>query len=99
MKVVTLRDGSQEPEVTVIALMMSLDNLMKKKPIAFFEAVSLARNPSHRLFGNINEILQRLALTDGQGKMHSSIRTIIRNAVTGDGPLMSLHSPINQNED
>ncbi len=91
---IKLRNGTEEHKGLVTALMMSLGELLKSKPIAFYELVSLARSPGHELWGNTREVLSGLMLVDQQGNVHDSCRNIILSATEGDGLELTLRSPI-----
>jgi hypothetical protein len=87
-----LKNGSEEHDGLVGVTMMSIRQLTKTHPIAFYELVMLARDPKHKLFGNTDEPLNALSLITN-GQIHDSIRNIILSAVEGEGREMTLGSP------
>ncbi len=94
MKLVTLKNGSQEAEGLVVVAMMSLRKLIQEKPIVFYELVMKARDPNHKFFGQSIEDLKALSLVSVDGSMHDSIRNIVLSAAEGEGLDMALTSPI-----
>ena len=93
MKLLKLKNGSEEPDVLVTSTMMSLRGLLGNNPIAFYELTMKCRDDSHEFFGNTEKDLQGLRLVQTDGKIHKSIRNIVQSAVTGDGLDLSLESP------
>src|SRR3989338_5617614 len=89
IKLVKLKNGSEEAEPLVRVTMMSLQHLMGENPIAFYELVELCKNRNHKMFGNTNEILERLSMVSN-GFVHGSIRNIVLSAVKGEGLDMQL---------
>ena len=59
---VTLRNGSSERKGLIAVIMSVLEDLMKNNPIAFYDFVSLVRDPKYKPFGNSPEILEDLRL-------------------------------------
>jgi hypothetical protein len=98
MKLVQLKNGSEELDTLVTVTMVSLESLLQSAPIVFYELVVLCRDSNHQLFGNAGERLEELGLVTldgtGQAQVHGSIRNVVLSAVTGDGLEMSLGSPI-----
>ncbi len=74
--------------------MESLSKLMKDSPIVFYEAVMVARDPSHRPLGNTGSVLQEYNIIDRDGSMHGLVRTIIRAATDGEGLNMGIVNPL-----
>lgn len=95
---VILRNGVDEQEATVQAIMASLWQCLEDQPVAFLELVELCRDRSHRLFGNTRETLERMALVE-HGDVHEVIQNVVLSAVEGDGPKMRLRWPCEQAED
>ena len=93
LRVVRLRNGADEAEIFVTGLMVTLRDLIKANPIAFYEAVMIARNPKYKPWGDVGKDLERWALLR-QGEMHDSTRNVILSAVTGQMADMCLRSPI-----
>ena len=94
MSVVRLRNGAEEAELLVVATMLHLERLYVAEPLAFFDAIMVARDPSYRTFGDVGATLRRLALLDQAGRMHGSIRNVLLSAAEGDGMDMRLVDPI-----
>lgn len=94
METVTLRTGHTHaaPLVAVVHMLMR-SMLDDGEPILFYEAVMLARNPRHRLFGNSGEKLEKRGILES-GQMHEATREIIVASVEGDGMGMKLRSPL-----
>ena len=90
---VVLKNGAEEAEPLVRVTMMSLQDLMKKDPIGFYELVELCKDRHHKLFGNTGKELVARGLVNG-GTVHDSIRHIVLSAVKGEGLDMTLTNPI-----
>lgn len=76
-KVVKLRTGAEVPEPLVATTTLALEALMATNPIALYEAVEVARDPSHVPFGKTGDALRGYHLLDGSGQMHGTARDII----------------------
>ena len=98
MKVVRLRNGSEEAAPLVTVTMMSLEHLVKERPLAFYDLVMKCRDRSYQFFGDNGEHLQDLALVGDGESIHNSIRNIVLSAVRGDGMDMMLDSPLAEEE-
>lgn len=97
MKVLRLKNGTEEVEPLVITAMMSLELLFTTKPLHAYELVQLCRNPSHPVFGRMGEDLVGLALAERRGNgfgVHESVRNVVLSAVLGDGLEMTLGNPV-----
>lgn len=94
METLKLRNGAEEAKPLVVVTQTILSNLMDNDPIAFYELVMKARNPAHKIFGNVGEILRKRALLENGDRMHDSMRNIIVSAVEGEGLDMVLRSPV-----
>lgn len=92
MELIALKNGSSEPSPLVASTLLSLRSMMLQEPIAFYEAVQIARNPSHVPFGNAAEKIDAYGLLQG-GRMHESVRNIIQAAVEGDDFTLKLVRP------
>jgi hypothetical protein len=91
---IKLKNGATIPHPHYTATWVSINSLMNKNPIAFYELVMICRDPTHQLFGNTTIKLQELALLDESGQPHSSTRDLVLSSVRGEGLEMSLSSPI-----
>ena len=96
MKEVTLKNGSTEVDVLVVATTLSLQSLMEDNPIAFYELVMLCRDRTHQLFGSVGGVLRDRNLIEQNGQPHGSIRNIVLSAVEGDMLDMCLVNPLAQ---
>jgi hypothetical protein len=94
IETVTLHTGHVHAKSQVVLVGMLLSNMLDKgEGIAFYEAVMLARNPNHRLFGNTGEKLTSFGILQN-GRMHDATREIIVASVEGEGLSMRLRSPL-----
>lgn len=82
METVTV-NGVPEVRVLVVSTTVILNELWNEKPIVAYEAISLARDPGHQLFGNAGKVLEDMGLTQN-GEMHRSVRNIISASFHGD---------------
>ena len=90
MKSITLKNGAVEAELLVDMVMLTLSDLIRHRPIEFYELVMCCRDNEHVPFGNTGDKLKEWALYP----ISDSIRNVVLSAVTGDGIDMSLGSPI-----
>jgi hypothetical protein len=93
MKVIKLKNGSEEVEPIVLVTMASLHKLFQDQPIAAYELVMKCRDRTHKFWGNYQDVLEKWALVQSDGNVHDSIQNIVLSAVTGDGLYMTLSSP------
>jgi hypothetical protein len=97
MNILKLKNGSEEPEPLVVTTMMTLEHLMSGFP-GVLMASDLAQicreDPNYSKFGDNEEQLQRLALLQGDGKPHNSVRNIVLSAFVGEGLELRLVSPV-----
>ena len=93
MTTTRLHNGSEELATGVSAVMLTLRSLYNTNPMAFYDAAMIARDPAYQPFGSNGAKLQALAILDGAGRMHASIRNVIASAVVGNGLDMSLRDP------
>lgn len=94
MKTVTLKNGSEEAEVAVTTLMLSLRLLFESDPIGFYELVSACRDPRHQIWDGYAEKLAGRGLMQAGGGIHETVRAVVLSAVTGDDIGMQLGSPV-----
>lgn len=92
MELVALKNGTSEPRPLVATTLLALQSMMHRDPVAFYEAVQIARNPAHTAFGNAGEKIEGYGLLQG-GTMHASVRNIILVSVDGDDFDMKLVRP------
>lgn len=98
METIVLKNGATEATTlvaTVVAtVMVSLESLMKSKPMAVYELNELCKDRNHKIFGNLGSDLIELALLQSDGQPHGSIKNIVLSAVEGEGLNMSIGNPI-----
>ncbi len=94
--IVTLKNGEQVPGIAVSSVMVGLRSLIEELPIVFYEAVMLARDPQHSLFGTSGDHLKERGLIDSSGHMHDLVRAVVVSAVEGEELEMVLGSPVAQ---
>lgn len=88
-----LKNGTEEDKALVAATMLTARLLLDSNPMAFHDAVMIARDPKYRPFGNLGKTLAGARILQDDGAMHASIRNVLLSAVTGDGLAMVLGSP------
>jgi len=100
---IKLKDGNTIQKSMASVLQISLQNLMQKDPIAFYEFVELCRDAKHELFGNTAETLKKYLLIETTNKGNYSVRdemkTFVANAVEGEGLDMKLVDPVTQGKE
>lgn len=94
MKTVKLKNGSEELEALVITIMRILQSLHQQQPIALYEAVMVARDPTHKPWGNTGKVLKKYTLLGADGRMHGSIRNIVLSGVAGEEMEMRIVNPL-----
>ena len=94
MKMMKLKNGSEEAQVVVTTSMLSLRALFNDNPIAFYELTQKAKNPKHKCFGNTQQILTGLSLLDDNGNIHDSVKNVLLSAIDGEGTSMTFGNPI-----
>lgn len=100
IETIKLKNGAEEAKMLVGVIMLSLQELLKEKPIIFYELVQLCRNPEHELFSDVVVAeLKNTNLIEVAGTVHSSIKNIVLSAVTGEGIDLFLKSPVDQGGD
>lgn len=97
--VVTLRTGVEMPDALVRAVNRALARLKNTNPIALYEAVEMARDPSHVPFGKTGDVLRELYLLEPDGSMHGATRDAIRALTEADGFDVRLVSPYASEEE
>lgn len=93
MKMVTLRNGSQELHSLALAVYVTLRGLHRVHPLAFQEAVRTARNPAYLIPSrSLSDELHQRNLISG-GAMDNHVRNVILSAVVGDEPTLRVRDP------
>jgi len=93
MKILKLKNGSEEVEPLVTTTMMALETLIVEEPLAFYDLVAKSRDKNRTFFGNGEKILEERALISN-GIIHNSIRNVVLSAVVGEGLSMTLGNPL-----
>lgn len=88
-----LRNGRDVPGPVVRVTVLSMERLLENNPVAFVEAVEVARDPSHRPWGQTGKVLAGAGLTGAGGRMHGAMRDVILACTEGDGAGLRLVSP------
>lgn len=78
------------PPNLVKVVYLSLRETLRDNPVAFYELVTLARNPDHELFGSAGEYLRKRALLDAPNNIQTTCKRIVLAATHGDGLEMAL---------
>ena len=94
---VTLKDGSQVPQVCLDTVSTHIQGLAKDKVFAFYDLVQKCKNAEHKIlktpFGDSTAILQAHELIDSTGRVHEDIRKIVLNSVEGSGLTLKFVDP------
>ena len=95
MKLIKLKNGTEEVEVLVKSTMGSLRGMIHSNPIHFLEFVYLVRDKNHEVWGGETTLQSFIAigLMNEDLTIHGSIRNIVLSAVEGDGLDMCLVNP------
>lgn len=78
--------------------MLALQSLIENHPVAFYEMVTLCRDPDHEIWGDMGEILQDSKLVKPNGRVRPEVREIVLNAVEGEDMNMQLVSPVAEDQ-
>jgi len=95
MESVKLLNGSEEADVLVTVVMMSLKSLWNEGlagVLAVYDLHQLCQNPNYSAM--YIKHLNSLNLVSDDGSVHDSIRNVVMSAVQGEGLEMTLRSPI-----
>ena len=94
MKVIKLKNGSEEALTLVTTISLSIRELLNNKPMALYDMVMKCRDDSYSIFGNNTNTLKNLALLGEDGKVHNSIKNIVLSSIEGEGLDMKFVYPI-----
>jgi len=89
-EMVTLKNGEDAPRAVVTGMMMKLEELSRKNPMALFELREFCRDSEHSFFRGAAEELVELGflspiVTGGGGYwMHDADRAVVLSAVVGE---------------
>jgi hypothetical protein len=92
IEMVRLTNGYEVPKPSLESVFMSLQQLQEINPIAFYDAVMLARDPQYRLNFSLTA-LRNSPLVDSYNEMHDDVRRILTAIVEGDGMNLRLVNP------
>src|SRR5581483_4830007 len=92
---VLLRNGAVMPKAFVDLTLASLTILKDRDYIAFYELVSKANNPEHKLFNaEVTATLKELGLIQPSGLLHSTIAEVVRLSTAGHGRAIRIVDPV-----
>jgi hypothetical protein len=96
MQTVTLRNGSEELDSLVNATMMSLRQMMGDilGITALYDLHQICLGTNYRPSARQLEYLKERCLLQANGRPHDSIKNIVLSAIEGEGPEMTLVSPL-----
>lgn len=95
METIKLRNGAEESKAIVGAVIMSLNELLKKGMsgmLAAYDLVQVCRGVG-KPFGKNGEILRDLSLLQPDGNVHDSIKNVILSATRGKDFELTFDSP------
>ncbi len=93
METIILKNGATEAMGLVTATMLALTDLMKTKPMMFYEFVEKCKDPTHKIWGDFGIDLRRMSLLEQNFQPHGSVRNIVLSAVEGEGLDMTIVNP------
>ena len=89
MNEVELKNGSREVSQLIAVTMASLNRLLRDGlAIVVYELVELCRDPKHKPWGQTGDDLKAVGLatcSNGEWRVHNSIRNIVLSATSGEG--------------
>lgn len=91
---VLLRTGEMVPRFVVNVIVMILTNLTESNPIAFYEAVMIARDHHHKPFGDTGEELRHRNIIELDGRMRDITRSVILSATEGEMLDLGIVNPV-----
>ena len=94
LKLLRLRNGSEETEPVVRTTMMSLQALWGRNPVDVIELAAVCKDPQHEPFADSGDVLRRLRLLEPSGQPHPSVRNVVLSAVAGEGVETHLVNPM-----
>lgn len=93
MDITKLSNGKEVAAPLVKTTLINAEALEKNDYIAFFELISLAKDPKHSLFPGAQEFLDSFALTC-DGVMHDDVRAILDAAYELQGLGITRKNPV-----
>ncbi len=79
---IKLKNNSELPGSLFRAIIMNLQTLRTKNPIAFIELVQKCRDSKHEMFSNTMEAAQKLLLISHDGEIHRHIKDVISSLLS-----------------
>lgn len=89
---VKLKNGSTEPQASVVVFMVTLEVIAKTNPMAFYDLVQVCRGVKTVEEIDNKAILEQLALL-ARGKVNPTVKNIVLSGVTGEGLELALSDP------
>lgn len=97
-KLVLLKNGTQESEIAVRVVMISLRGLLRGDLLemsALYDLIMLCRNQDHKFCDDrIKQLLASRSLLQSNGRVHDTIRNVVLSAATVDGFDIRLSDPV-----
>lgn len=95
LKVVTLNNGRQVPEVIVRTTLLAAMTLIEDPAnyLAAYDMVAMAKEPGYKPYGNNGDVLTRFGLLQ-EGTMHSDVRAVIDATYSFEGLSLIRRSPL-----
>lgn len=97
MEMLVLKNGSSEPKVSVVSIMMSVKGLWEQGISGMCHVVELVErchDPHARIDSSSEKALKVLALLQPNGHPSGTIKNVVLSAANGKGFEMKLGSPI-----
>lgn len=94
---ITLKNGSSHPEVSVISTMMSVEGLWKSGITGMCHVVELVarcKDPKVRIDLSSESALKDLGLLQGDGVPHDTVKDVVLSMAVGEGLDLTLGSPV-----
>lgn len=98
-KLIISKDGKNLPQSTIVATIVSLENLMYTNPVAFYELVVACRNPEYEIFKNVKDVLKKYSMIEQNGDIKPEIKAIVLDMTEGEGLKTGIFNPIKQGID
>ena len=95
---VTLKDGSEVPQLALIATTTNLEEVIRQNPFAFFDLVEKCKDANYKFTRSLGwdttELLKDLALLDKDERVHDIVKQIVLNSVEGEEGSLRLANPL-----
>ena len=90
---VPLKNGSNEPNATVVTTMLLLEELARCQPILLYELFQVCRDTDYKMFGGCGGDLARMKLLQSNHKPHETVQNIVLSALVPAGFDFKLQDP------